>query len=258
MAFITFMSDFGNVDHYVAAVKARIFSINPLQQVVDISHNIEHFNLAHGSFVLKSVFRDYPPGTVHISAVNSFSQQGEPYIAIKLESHFFVGADNGMFSLISDIEPEAMVYLDDTDPRSSFPAKDVFASAAMLLAQDKPLSALGKPVEGGMKRLIGRQVRATKKQIAGHVVRVDHYGNLITNIEKNVFEILNKGSGFSVTFGRENMPKVMKSYDSSGDGDIFVIFNSLGLLEIGINKGNASELLGLGYDSPVNIIFHAD
>ena len=255
MAIITFISDFGYSDHYVAAVKGKILQINPNQQIIDISHSIEHFDIAHGSYVLKMAFKDFPEGTVHIVAVDSNGGPGEQIVALKLEGHFFVGVDNGLFGLISDAEPGEIVSLNsDEVRRSSFPARDLMATAAAKIAQGVPLPELGTPVEA-VKRLLGRSMRATKKQISGHVIRVDHYGNLITNIEQTAFKILSKGKNYSIRFGRESFSKVHDAISQTGNGDIFIIFNSLGLLEIGINKGSASELLGLRYDNPINIIF---
>lgn len=255
MAIITFISDFGYSDHYVAAVKGKILQVNPAQQIIDISHSIEHFDIAHGSYVLKMVFKDFPQGSVHMVAVDSNGASGEKIVALKLEEHFFIGVDNGLFGLVSDAEPSEVVALNTEDNKAhSFPARDIMAAAAAKLAQGAPLSELGTSVDS-VKRLLGRSMRATKKQIAGHVIRIDHYGNLITNIEKTAFDILSKGKNYAIRFGRENFSKVNDAISQTGNGDIFIIFNSLGLLEIGINKGSASELLGLRHDNPVNIIF---
>ncbi len=103
--------------------------------------------------------------------------------------------------------------------------------------------------------MINRQIRATKKQIAGNIIRVDHFGNLITNIDKQTFDILVKDKGFEVSFGRESFSTINRNYDSVESGECFVVFNSHGLLEIGIKQGNAAQLLGLEYDSPVMINF---
>ncbi len=103
--------------------------------------------------------------------------------------------------------------------------------------------------------MLNRQVKATRKIIAGHVIRVDNYGNLITNINKTDFDILTKGRNYTIQFGGEKFRRIHTSYYQTEQGDCFLIFNSLGLLEIGIFKGNASELLGLQYDSPVTITF---
>lgn len=255
MAIITFMSDFGYSDHYIAAVKARLLSLDPSLQVVDISHNIEHFNISHGSYVLGAVFRDFPAATVHLASVNTFGHVKESFIALELEGHYFVGADNGLFGLLSEHEPSLTVKLNEEHyGHTSFPAKDIFAPVAAKLASGTPLAELGT-VYNDYIRMIGRKIRATKKQISGNIIRVDHYGNLITNIEKSVFDILSKAKKFNIILGRESLDQVHQSYNNAEDGDIFAIFNSSGFLEIGINKGNASELLGLYFDSPIHINF---
>jgi S-adenosyl-L-methionine hydrolase (adenosine-forming) len=122
------------------------------------------------------------------------------------------------------------------------------------LSQQNDIHSLGEPYPE-YNRLLGRQVRATKKQISGHVLRIDHYGNLITNIPKVDFDILSKGKKFHITFGRENANTIHSQYGQAEPGECFLLFNDLGLLEIGIYKGHAAQLLGLGYDSPVSIIF---
>lgn len=255
MGLITFMSDFGCSDHYVAAVKARIFNLDPSIPVIDISHNIDQFDFAHGSYVLNAVFRDFPPGTVHIAAVSSFSNLVAPFLALKLEGHYFVGYDNGLFALISEQEPEIVVQIDKSlYPSSAFPEKEIFAPVSVKIVNGTPIGELGTLNEG-MKKMIGRKLKATKKQIAGNVTRVDHYGNLITNIDKKTFQILSKDKDFRLILGREVVNKINDSQDFSEDGEIFAFFNDNNFLQIGINKGNASELLGLRFDSNVSIFF---
>ena len=259
MSIITFISDFGAHDHYTAAVKARILSGNPSQVIVDISHHIEHFNIAHGSFVLGSVFREFPLGSVHLIAVHSTGGLGEAYIAVKLEGHYFVGTDNGLIGLLSEQEPEEVVILGITPEEkelarlTSFPARDILAGAAFRLAAGTPMSQLGE-VTNYFNRMIGRKPRANRKLIAGHVIHVDHYGNLITNIERHEFEFLLQDK-FRIQLGRENLHKVHKAYNHVDAGEIFALFNSQGLLELGINCGNAAELLGMGFDSPITVHF---
>jgi len=255
MAIITFMSDFGMSDHYVSAVKAKILSINPGLRIFDICHTIEPFNIAHAAYVLKSVFRDFPVGTVHLIAVNSHGEKNNRFLTSKIEDHIFVGPDNGLFNLICEKEPSmiAELFQNDVDS-SSFPAKTILAKAAAMLASGSGMNDVGAYTKDYIRR-VDRKFRAIKKQISGNVIRVDHYGNLITNIEEEVFNILRKDRKFFIQFGREKADKINPSYNEMDDGDCFVLFNDLGLLEIGINKGNASKLLGLKYDSPVSIIF---
>ncbi|UII27009.1 SAM-dependent chlorinase/fluorinase [Fulvivirga maritima] len=254
MAIITFLSDFGESDHYVSAVKAKILSSNSGINIVDISHQINTCDIAHAAYVLKAVFQDFPKGTIHIVAVNSIGQSGDKYIAAELEGHYFITTDNGLLGLISDQEPREQVDLNTADLQTTFPAKQVFAPAAAKLAGGSKLQSLGTPLTR-IKRMLGRHLKANKRQISGNIIRVDHYGNLITNIDKTTFDILSKEKKFTIHFSRETVNRVNNSLNQVEAGDVFSIFNDQGLLEIGINQGIASELLGLGYDSPVTINF---
>jgi S-adenosylmethionine hydrolase len=255
MAVVTLLTDAGGSDHYVAAIKARLLNHNSDLRIIDISHEITHFDLAHAAFVLRAVFRDFAKGTVHLVAVDSAGARDEVPIIIKTEDHFFVGVDNGLVSLVSDQHPQGTWRISNLpDPPSSFPERDIFAPIAARLASGEHPDSLGVPT-AEYKRLIDRQVKATRKQITGNVVRVDHFGNLITNIPRDAFDILSKGKVFTIQFGGEKFRRIHASYNQAEQGECFIIFNSLGLLEIGINRGNASELLGLTYDSAVNIVF---
>lgn len=255
MAIITFMSDFGHRDHYVAAVKAKILSINPNINILDISHNIEHFNIPHAAFVLRSVFRDFPKGTVHLVSVSFPTREKDKMIAMKLEEHYFVGADNGLFSLLSDKDPTVVVELrPDTNYSQIFPDKTLLATSAVSLASAGSIYNLGKQMKE-IKVMRNRQLKVTKEQIVGHVIHSDNYGNLITNIGRDIFEKMRNNRSFNVQFGVENLDVISESYDAVENGDCLLLFNSSNLLEISISQGNASELLGIGYDSPVSISF---
>ena len=255
MAIVTLLTDSGESDHYIAAIKARILSVDPNIRIVDISHQIRMFDIGHAAFVLRSVFRDFPSGTVHLVGVDASGNRGEAYVIVQLEDHLFVGTDNGLFSLISDRPPEKIWQLDPSPFGSmTFPEKEVFAPAVARLALGEDPANMAKPATD-IKRMIDRQVKATRKQITGHIIRVDHFGNLITNIPKETFDILSKDKAFTVQFGGEKFRRIHTAYNQAEQGECFLLFNSLNFLEIGIYKGNAAELLGLDYDSVVNIVF---
>ncbi len=255
MAIVTLLTDSGESDHYVAAIKAKVLTVNPGVKIIDISHKIAPCDIAHAAFVLKSVFKDFPKGSVHLVGVDATGNRGDAFIALQLEDHFFVGVDNGLFGLISDKAQQNGVELNTINPISStFPEKDILAIASAKLASGVSINDLGKPLST-FKKMIGRFVKATKKQISGNVIRIDNFGNLITNIPKDTFDTLSKGKTYTVQFGGEKFRRIHSNYHQADQGDCFLIFNSLDLLEIGIYKGNASELLGLSYDSAVNIIF---
>jgi S-adenosylmethionine hydrolase len=255
MAIVTLLTDSGESDHYVAAIRARIISINPGIRLENISHQIKPSDIAHAAFVLRAVFREFPKGTVHLIGVDATGNREDAYIALQLEDHFFVGCDNGLFGLISDKPHQQLVALNSINTISTtFPERDVFAPAAAKLASGVSITTLGKPMTN-FKRMVDRQVKATKKQITGTVIRVDSFGNLITNIPLEAFNILSKGKTFTIQFGGEKFRRIHTTYHQVEQGECFIIFNSLNLLEIGIFKGNAADLLGLNYDSAVNIIF---
>lgn len=255
MALITLLTDSGDSDFYVSAIKAKISSINPGIRVEDISHSIGHGNVAHAAFVLNAVFRDFPKGTVHLVGVDATGQPGAGHVAMQLEDHFFVACNNGILSLISDKNPQYVAELNTLNlGNTTFPEKEILAPAAAKIASGVSLSDLGRP-STNFRRLTIRHLKANKSQILGHVIHVDHFGNLITNISSDVFTQLSPGKNYVVQFAGERISRLHTNYNQVDPGDCFVLFNSQGLLEIGVYKGDASRLLGLQADSPVNIIF---
>ncbi|MEQ8240590.1 MAG: SAM-dependent chlorinase/fluorinase [Cyclobacteriaceae bacterium] len=255
MAVITFLSDFGTRDHYVAAVKAAIISKSPSTPIVDISHDIIAGDLGHAAYVLDQVFRDFPEGTIHICAIDRISKTVNKRIAIKLENHYFIGYDSGLFSLISREQPSEIIELNKID--STFITRDLFVPVAMGLIRNESLSSYGEEITS-IQKMFPRQLKVTKREISGNVIRVDNYGNLISNITREAFEtILNLHSdkSYRVWFGKETSTSVYKSYFDVGSGDCFLFFNANEYLQIGLNNGNASKLIGLKHDSPITITF---
>ncbi|GAB2540893.1 SAM hydrolase/SAM-dependent halogenase family protein [Rufibacter soli] len=253
MGFITFLSDFGTKDHYVAAVKAKILTLNPAQVIVDISHHVEPFNIAYGYHVINAVFRDFPVGTVHLVCVDTHGTRSGRYQVARHQGHYFVCADNGLLSLLTEGDPEQLVDLPYLKESSS-PARDIMAPAAAALAQGSSMAEVGELADG-MVQLINRQLRLNDHSITGHVVHVDHYGNLITDISRDSIDAIGHGRRFTIQFNREVIDRLSTRYNEPGEGDCVALFNRQGYLTIGINKGHASELLGMYFDSPVEVHF---
>jgi len=258
MTIVTILTDSGENDHYVASIKAKILSIYSDLTIIDISHCIEPANLAQGSFVLKSVFRDFPSGTVHLVGVGPMCRLDVAYIAIQLEDHFFVGNNNGILSLISDQAPQHIVGINNANGlATSFPEKDILAPAVAKIAMEKTLKNIGNPITDYVQK-ISSSPKATKKQIVGQVIYIDRFGNLITSIRKEIFLSLKGERKFSIQFGSwsfRNISRVHQYYYEVPEGECFFLFNSLDLLEIGINNGIGDQLFGMNYDSSVIISF---
>ncbi|TGD82674.1 SAM hydrolase/SAM-dependent halogenase family protein [Hymenobacter wooponensis] len=254
MGLITFLSDFGYRDHYVAAVKARILQLAPAIPVLDISHAIEPFNIAHAVHVLSAVFRDFPVGTVHLIGVNDLGAPRAAWHAAQHEGHFFVSADNGILPLLCDGKPEQLVSLGAGTNATASPTRDLLAPAAVHLAKGGALVELG-PITTEAYQLLNRQLRLQDHRITGHVVHVDHYGNLITNITRTAVEVLGRNRPSTIHFARETVRDIAPHFQAAPPGEVVCIFNSQDQLCIGINQGNASELLGLYFDSQVDVRF---
>jgi S-adenosylmethionine hydrolase len=256
MGLITLLTDFGYRDHYVAALKARLLQLAPALPVVDISHAVEPFDIAHAVYVLGSVFRDFPAGSVHVVGVNDHGAGPTPtWHAARYQDHFIVTADNGLLALLCDGSPEELVALPAAETPS--PTRDVLLPAAVALAQGEALSSLG-PVVTEFHRLNNRQVRLQDDRITGHVAHVDHYGNLVTNISRNAVEVVGRGRPLTVHFGREVVRELQPHFSAAEPGEAVTVFNSQGCLCLGICQGNASELLGLHFDSQVDVRFPVD
>lgn len=254
MAIITFLSDFGTKDHYVASVKARILSQNPNAQIIDISHNIELNNVIEASFVLKSIYKDFPEGTVHIIAVNE-NHRGKPMV-IQLDGHYFVGRDSGIFGLLSNKMPTQMAVIPN-EKVTSFTSKNVFAKVAVMLSNGASVSDVGTPADG-FNQLKYPEARASKNEIGGQVMHIDTQGNLISNITRAQFEETWDKRHFEVSFEREYLKEIHDRYTDVDPGDAVCFFNDNDLLEVAVNDGNASKLFGLNYGANIKIYFRGN
>ncbi|BDD04817.1 SAM hydrolase/SAM-dependent halogenase family protein [Aureibacter tunicatorum] len=253
MSIITFISDFGNRDYHLACVKGRILSHGELINIVDISHHIDLHSIIHGSYVLGSTFRHFPEGTVHVIGLDTLNAYKSRHLLVKLEGHYFIGPDNGIFSLISTQAPSLTLQV-GIGNESTFPELDIYADVAAKLALGENPKDLGEFTERPFE-LKPRQLKATKSKIVGHVEHVDCYGNLVTNIDKSTFFQLLDERDFFIAFGREKVRSLVNFPNEVEMGEVFAYFNQRDCIEIGVNKGNASELLGLEYSSPVRIEF---
>lgn len=245
MALITFTSDFGLSDHYVGQIKGTFLSINSSQTIIDISHQVQSYDITHMAFVLDSVFRDFPKGTIHFVGMDD--EAG--YMIAWVEEHYFVVPNNGVISLITDRKPDLLINI-----QSEGNTLKKAAETAVKLASGEAPESFGRPV-GNYKEYSKRRPRATKKEMAGHIIRVDHFGNLITNIKQTDFQILSKERGYTIHFGREVLKAVNEKMNQVEPGDIFAKFNDNEQLVLGIYQGNGAQLLGLSFDSPVTIVF---
>ncbi|MBP7497156.1 MAG: SAM-dependent chlorinase/fluorinase [Bacteroidales bacterium] len=246
MTIITLTSDWGLKDHYVGSVKGRILSYLPTATIIDLSHDIPHFDYYHTAFLIRNAYVNFPKGTIHIIAVDSEASVKTPHIAVLYDGHYFICSDNGTMSLIMDKEPECIIEIEiiqDSD-YFSFPARDVFAKAAYILDDSKDIHKLGK-VKKSLNTLKHLNPVVKDDIIKGNVIYIDTYENVITNINKDYIKENIKGKNLNVVLPDEEMIPLSKSYKDVEEGEILAFFNTSGFLEIAINKGNAAGLYGI-------------
>lgn len=256
MSIITLTSDWGIKSHYSGIIKGCILSQTPEATIVDITHDIPPFNIEQASFIIKNTYKYYPKGTIHILAINATASIETPHLAILYHGHYFIGADNGIFSLIFNDVPEKIIDIEifQESDYFTFPERDIFVGAACHLAKGKPIEELGSVKNSINKKLLFEPV-VDSNTIKGIVIYIDAYENAITNISEKLFKKIGKGRPFKILFGVERISKIHKSYGDLPQIEKIAVFNSLGLVEIAINMANASSLLGLKYKNIVKIEF---
>lgn len=266
MPIVTLTSDFGADSHYSAILRGALLKRVPEAQVVDVSHRIRKFDAVEAAFILKSVYPEFPEGTVHLICVRSAETPETPHRLMAVDGQFFIGADTGVFRLLTDKQPDGVfdfsgLNLDVNAP--TFPEREVFVLAAAHLARGGSPDLIGRPV-GNLKEVEPRRLSFDQDCLVGHVVYIDDYGNVITNITQKAFREFGKGRAFEIQLrtSRMSIRSVSDHYQSVSVGKEVAVFNYAGLLEIAMNnhsapgdRGGADALLGLNRDQVIRIQF---
>lgn len=275
MAIITLTTDFGVKDPYAAIIKGSVYAQLPDVIITDISHTVSPFNIHEGAYILRNAYKHFPTGTIHIIGIDDEQTPEQKHILGLLNGHYFIGADNGIFSLLAENDTfEKLVTLTLSEGANrTLSSTEVFVNAACHIAR------------GGRPEIIGRSLAKVKEVkplspnvnlrhelITGHVIYIDNYGNVVTNITRNWFELIRKGRTFEIAARNYKFDKIYNSYSEginfsvarekrNEDGKRLALFNSEGYLELSIYKSNlqtvggASTLLGLYYRDTVFINF---
>ena len=256
MAIITLTTDWGTKDHYLASVKGAILAQIPQATIIDISHEIAPFDLNEASYILRNVWKNFPEGSIHIVGVNSEASPEHPHVLIKEQGQFFIGADNGIFSLIFDETPQEIYELDiiQTSNKFTFSTKDVFVQVAKHILDNKDIAELGDKLPELTKRMAFQPVTESNI-IKGKIIYIDRYENVVCNISEKLFYDTcgKKKYQILLSAGKYKINKVLSSYSDVGEGELVALFGSDGLLEIAQNRGRAAGLLGLQLDDVIRI-----
>jgi len=275
MPIITLTTDFGEKDHFAGAVKGAIYSELPDVRIVDISHSISPFHTTEAAYVIQNAYQSFPTGTIHLIGIDSELNPENKHIAVLLDGHYFVCADNGIISMLTqEIKPEKIVEINIHDRiTTNFPVLDVFVHVACHIARGGTLEVIGKPIDE-IKELRGLKPVVNQKgnQIIGNVIYVDNYGNVICNITKKLFQDVGKGRDFKIFARTATFTKIFTHYSEAinfnlppekreEDGKKLALWNSSNYLELSIYKSNpltiggASTLFGLNFLDTVTVNF---
>jgi S-adenosylmethionine hydrolase len=255
---VAFLSDFGTRDHYAGAMKGVVLGVCPDDTLVDVGHDIPAHDVAAGAFELAACYRYFPPGTVFLVVVDPGVGSSRRGIAAECGDYKFVAPDNGVLSAVfRDMPPKKVVELTErkyarATISRTFEGRDRFAPAAGWLAKGIPLASLGKSISN--YQVIDLPApRAGHGEVTGEVVRVDRFGNLISNIDHRVFTQLADEGSLVITAGDRDVPRLVATYADSPRGELCALFGSTGHLEIAVNAGNAAEALGLSRGAKVRV-----
>jgi S-adenosyl-L-methionine hydrolase (adenosine-forming) len=250
MAIVTLTTDFGTKDGYVGAMKGVIATLAPGAQLVDITHDVPPQDVAAASFALGQAARHFPDGTVHLCVVDPGVGGARRPIAAFDGRHYFVGPDNGVFSPFA-LAPDAVheIAFDPDAASATFHGRDVFAPAAARLAAGAELRALGPARRmATTKGPAAPRVTRAGQRVEGHVVHVDRFGNLITNVPAALLP-----GGARVRVGKLSVRGVSRTYEDVPRSRPLAYVGSAGLLELAVREGSAAETYGVGCGARVTI-----
>ncbi|HEX7071725.1 MAG TPA: SAM-dependent chlorinase/fluorinase [Rhodothermales bacterium] len=258
---ITLTTDFGTRDAYVATMKGVMLGINPDATLVDVTHDVHHADVMEAAFSLRRTVPFFPEGSVHLVVVDPGVGTMRRAVALQHDGHFFVGPDNGLFPLLlgdhaqfDAVELDRPEFWRSPNPSKTFHGRDIFAPIAAHLSLGEPLTHVGSRIDD-LAPLHWALPIADEQGIQGWVVHVDHFGNCITNITREIFESGRDNRRVKCYVGTAILDGIHETYGSVAVGEPLLLFESTDHLEIAVSGGNAADLLGIRKGAPVNVLF---
>lgn len=256
MQIVSLTTDYGSKDFYIAELKASLLNAKNDFNIIDVSHEIDRFDIVQAAFYLSNIINSFRQGTIHIVAVNCIYKRKSEYICFEKNGHFFIGPNNGIFSLVFDDMDEKTVHLIAPPDSEKLNINHIFSHAAGCIAHGLPLSEIGPPVPGFNAKLVIQPV-VTSNQIRATIIHIDHFENVVVNIRKELFEKVRNNRRFELYYKpNEPITFLSRDYGDVAIGDPLAFFNSAGYLEIAINMDKASSMLNLAKNEMIQINFY--
>lgn len=260
---ITLLTDFGTRDPFVASMKGVIYSIIPEVHIVDISHEVAPHDILEAGFLLRSSYSFFPSRTIHIVVVDPTVGSPRKALIVATDNYYFIAPDNGVLSLIYDVEPVSTVvqitaehfFLPDVS--KTFHGRDILAPAAAWLAKGTDILNFGDQVDEYVKLTLPKARMVGEALLKGSVIHIDRFGNIITNISRDDYDAARgkvPGQVFKVLIAKQEISGLKEYYAEGQKGELIALFGSTNLLEIAQNQGSAAKTLGVARGTEAGIL----
>ena len=253
---VTLTTDFGLSDHYAGTMKGVILGIAPTAQIVDITHEISAYAIPEAAFVLAQAYRYFPKKTVHVVVVDPGVGSSRRPILLEAEGQMFVAPDNGVLGMVYAGKPKVRVIANDRYFRQpvsqTFHGRDIFAPVGAHLAKGVAPARMGGRISDFLWPNFGAPERTGKHTWTGLILKIDRFGNVITNFRAADFPDLEQ-RGFELIAGPHVVNRLARNYAESRPGELFAIVGSSGYLEISMHQAPAAKTLGCAVGAPLEL-----
>jgi len=259
---ITFTTDFGLTEHYVGTMKGVILNINPSVHMVDITNSVQSYDVLDGALAISQAYRFFPSNSIHLVIVDPGVGSSRRPLLVRSERHFFLAPDNGVLSLVFEQEQERLEVRHITSEHyflqpvsNTFHGRDVFAAIAGWLSKGIESSSFGDVITDYVRFAAPKPKVMAPNTIKGVVLKVDKFGNMITNIRPaDLPQLFEPEAQFRIIIGKAEITKMKTAYAQGTPGETFAILGSLGYLEIATNRGMAARMVGADKGSDVGVV----
>ena len=262
---VTLTSDFGLNDHFVGTMKGVILNIAPEAKIIDICHSVQPFDILDGALTIAQAYSYFPAGTIHVVVVDPGVGSARRPLMVSTERHYLVAPDNGVLSLILDREERVKVrhitmqhyFLQPLS--NTFHGRDVFAPVAGYLAKGVDGEKLGDEISDYVRFSAPRPKAAGEKTMRGVILKVDRFGNLVTNFTLQDVPALFQTPPlpFKIVIGNREITELHNTYSEALPNELFGILGSMGYVEIAASRASAAQLLGVGKGTEVHIVLES-
>lgn len=254
---ITLTTDFGTADHFAGTMKGVILSIAPRARIVDITHEIAAHDVNEAAFVIAQAWKYFPKGAIHVVVVDPGVGGPRRPILAQAAGHYFIAPDNGVLTMACDGVRHKVRVISNPKVRNkqvsrTFHGRDVFAPAAAHLARGVPPARFGKLIDDYVRSFLVKPTQLSRREWSGTVLKVDRFGNLITNLHIDSFPDV-KARPIELRVGLEAIHRLALTYAETAIGELFAIVGSSGYIEVAANQASASRRLGCCAGSPVEL-----